>query len=109
MTATAPWSIIVIPAGQSFNVSAAGNSQLTATPLTGGVNEVSYSPVGGGVILPASANQEVIIYSTASVDVLVYPPFGAALQGLSANAPVTLAPGTRATFACKSPTLWLYG
>jgi hypothetical protein len=92
-----------------FNIAGAGNSQGTATALAGDVNEISSTSVGGGVILPASPPREVVVYSTAGADVLVYPPVGAAIFGFATNAPVTVSSGSRVTFAQKTSVLWLVG
>jgi hypothetical protein len=92
-----------------FGIAAAGNSQGTATALTADVNEVASTSTGGGVILPANPAREVVVYSTAGSDVLVYPPSGAAFIGGATNAAATIPSGARVTFARKSSTVWLAG
>jgi hypothetical protein len=89
----------------SSGISAAGNSQGTATALTGQMNTVATVAAGAGVVLPSPvAGQEVFVSNQGANPLTVYPPTGAAIDVLAANAPVTVAVGATAELIAVSAT-----
>jgi hypothetical protein len=76
-------------------LAAAGNSQGTAAAVTKDTHTVTSTAANQGVILPASPDGARITLRNVSVTntVLVYPPTGGTVGGLTANSPVMLAPG----------------
>ncbi len=75
-------------------VAAAGSAQTDATPVMPGFTEVSGANGTKGVILASGRRGSVFtIKGTTSGVLKVYPPSGAAINGLSANAAMSLASG----------------
>lgn len=70
-------------------VSAAGNSQATATQLVADAAIVSTVSASQGVILPNRSGEFVVTNSNVTA-LTVYPPVGSSFAGLSANAPKTV-------------------
>ncbi len=93
----APGSVQVTTSLQtsaSVTVTAAGSNQGTATQLTSDYNVVTTTPASTGVILPASlAGNKVTVVNVGANALLVYPPVGAAIDGLSVNIPVSVPVG----------------
>lgn len=93
------------------NVTAAGTTQATATPLTGSINTVATVAPGTGVNLPSSANSAglaVTVVANGANALTVYPAQGAAdtINGLAAATGVQLHSGSIATFQCTTPGAW---
>jgi len=87
---------------------AAGSAQGDATALTAQRNAVTGADGTKGVKLPtAVAGDTVLVINTSSTAILkVYPATGAAINGLSANAAFSLGPGRSAQFEATSATQW---
>lgn len=92
----------------SGSVAASGSSQATATALTYRNNNVTAADGTKGVILPtAAAGMIVVVYNSVATNGLpVYPATGAAINGGSANAAVTIEGKTLAIFVATSTTNW---
>jgi hypothetical protein len=82
-------------------ISAAGTTAATATVATTHVHVVTTCASGAGVMANASYTQ---FLNRAANACLVYPITGAAWEGLSANAPVSIPVGGSAEFFMTSPT-----
>lgn len=81
--------------GHELAVAAAGNSQATATALTGAVNVVTSATAtsADGVVLPSdfAAGDMLLVVNTTAVALDVFPPSGGAINGASADAAKALA------------------
>ena len=90
------------------SISAAGTTQGTATALGSAVNFISTAASGSGVVLSssASAGDSQLVYNGGANPVKVYPPSGASINGLSANAPAIVGVRTACEFHCGSATQW---
>jgi hypothetical protein len=88
-------------------LAAAGSTQGTATVLTGQMNTVTTVPTGAGVVLPTPVAGQVLYVSNQGANPLsVYPPSGASIDGLAANAPILIAAGsTNEMIATSSTTM----
>ena len=73
-------------------VSAAGNSQATATQLTADAAIVSTVSASQGVILP-NRSGEFVVTNTSATTLAVYPPVGSTFAGSSLNAARNLTTG----------------
>lgn len=93
---------------RSASVAAAGSAQSDAAALSEGFQAVSAADGTKGVILPVPiAGAQVWIKGTANAVLKVYPNSGGAINGLSANAAMSLASGlTPAIFIADSTTQW---
>lgn len=90
-------------------VAAAGTTQGTATALTTTVSQVT-SASGGtadGVRLTYQSGQGQFVANESGATVKVYPPTGASIDDLSANAAYSLADNAHKQFRCVSATKWL--
>jgi hypothetical protein len=90
-------------------VTAAGNSQSTATALTGVVNIVSAADDTKGVVLPAgaTAGEVVTVVNTVSNKVLkVYPSTGGDINNGSDNAAITMRAAQTALFVALGSDNW---
>ena len=89
-------------------IAAAGTNQSTATSLTAAVNFLGTVASGTGVILSSSAasGDSQLVYNGGANAVTVYPPSGAAINGLPANTGVIVAIKTTCVFYCASSTQW---
>ena len=86
-------------------ISAAGTSQGTATSLTNTLNGIGTVAAGAGVVLYAgSAGDCQLVYNGGANPVNVYPPSGAQINGLAANAPHALAVRTACEYWFLSAT-----
>lgn len=92
----------------AVGIAAAGTNQATATTLTNAVNFLSTVASGAGVILSplATLGDSQLVYNGGANPVKVYPPSGAAINGLAANAPATIPVRTACEFWCGSTTQW---
>ena len=90
------------------SLTAAGTNQATALALTNGVNGISTVSAGTGVILSdqARSGDSQVVYNGGANPLKVYPPSGAAINGLATNAAATLATKTACEYHCLSTTLW---
>jgi hypothetical protein len=85
------------------SISAAGGTQATATALSSNYNFITGGT--GGVLLPTmQPGQSVVVFNQTSAAINVYPPTGAAINGLTVNAPISMPAGTNYTFICQSTT-----
>jgi hypothetical protein len=90
------------------NYSAAGTTQGTATAIVADTNIITTAASGAGVILYAGMpGDSQLVYNADADDIKVYPPSGAAINQLSANAGFVLAPYTAVECKCVSATQWL--
>ena len=89
-------------------ISAAGSNQSAATHLDAAKNFVSTVTTGQGVRLSVNAigGDDQFVYNGASVALNVYPPVGAAINGLPTNQAVILAPKSSCIYHCGSTTQW---
>jgi hypothetical protein len=90
-------------------ITALGNSQATAAPLTGQVNTVSNVAPGTGVNLPASfTGLLVTVVHTGVNPLLIYPAQGAAdtINGFAATVGISILPGSEVTFNCTATGAW---
>ena len=89
-------------------ISAAGTNQATATELTSAVNFVSTVTADTGVVLDSdgSAGDSQLIYNGGANPLRVYPPTGAAINGLPANTAAIIPINTAVQFFCGSSTQW---
>jgi hypothetical protein len=89
--------------GISAGVSAAGNSQSTATPLTAQFSTVTSVASGTGVELMAPvAGQLYAVANQGANPLTIYPASGVAIDGLTVNMPVSVAAGSTALFVALS-------
>lgn len=100
--------------GDYAALTAAGNSQATATAVNVGFSVVSGADGTKGVTLPAVASpgESVTLFNNAGSTCPVYPPVGAAISvagtGLgSANAAFSQLTYKCTTYYCVSATQWL--
>lgn len=107
---TAPGSVTVTTAlnkSTTTGISAAGSTQGTATALTTDYNVVSTVGASQGVVLPtATAGREVTIVNRGANVLSVYPASGAAIDGASTNAAVTVPVNGEISFFASSSTQW---
>jgi len=95
--------VVTAVPGVSIGITAAGSSQSTATGLTSQMNTVTTVPVGSGIILPTPVAGQVVYVSNRGTNPLtVYPPSGASIDGLAANAPIVVAVGSTAEVVATS-------
>jgi hypothetical protein len=89
------------------NITAVGSTQATAAVLTNtDIAVVQFGP-GAGVALPASAvGAEVVIINNSGGAINVYPPSGATIDWLAANAAYSLGDKSKLTFVCTSASQW---
>lgn len=82
------------------NVTATGStSQNGSYPLGVGITHFSTVAANTGARLPAmNAGERCVIFNSGASTLLVYPDFGAAINGLSANAAFSVASGKGAIF-----------
>jgi hypothetical protein len=89
-------------------ITAAGTTQGTATQLTAAVNFIGTTAAGTGVILYSAATlgDTQYVYNGGANNLLVYPPSGAAINGGTTNAAITVTPNTSVICQCGSATAW---
>lgn len=84
---------------------AKGTNQATALQLTAQWNEVDTVAAGSGVLLSAfQPGQSQVVFNEGANPLNVFPPPGAQINAMVANAPFPLAAGTRGTFEFVSAT-----
>lgn len=94
---------IVLDVGSGL--SAAGNSQATATALTNSVNGITTAAASSGVILYAgSGGDSQLVFNGGANTLSVYPPTGAQINALGANNAFSLAVNTGAQFTFITAT-----
>lgn len=98
----------------SANISAAGTTQATATPITTNYAYVTALPANAGVVLPATSSlpssviTTVIVASQAVGSTNIYPATGDAIVGSAANAPRVLTAPCEMTFRyIGTGTMWI--
>lgn len=89
---------VAVPAG-------VGTTQSGATPITGDINTIGTSSAGNtAFLLPNDAIAgdciDVMVLSTVTASALVFPSTGGTINGGAANASITMAASTSATFFC---------
>lgn len=91
------------------NLTALGTTQATALVLGADVNNVTTVAAGTGVIAtPMNASDDILIHNAGANALLLYPPVGASINGLGANAGYSIATATPLCFMfCVTPTLYL--
>lgn len=89
----------------SAGLTATGTNQGTALALSAALNELTTVAAGTGAILTAGPQQTV--YNGGTNQLSVYPPSGAKINQLAANAPILLPVSTAATFYKLSSTKWI--
>lgn len=96
-------------ASAATTFSAAGSTQGTAAALTSDVTLVTTVGAGQGVILPVGLEfDDYIVVNGQGVNaLLVYPPTGAAINGLAANAGYSVAANKGARFIRIAPLVWV--
>lgn len=86
-------------------LTATGTNQATALQLSAQWNEVDTVPIGSGALLSAlNEGQSQTIFNNGANPLLAYPPPGGNINALAANAPFSIAAGSRATFDFISAT-----
>ena len=88
-------------------LSATGTTSGDALALTADYNVVSTVAAGTGVILAtASAGRSTVVVNRGANTLKVYPAAGAALDGLAANAPLSLPAGAQVEARASSAVQW---
>lgn len=84
----------------------AGSTQATAAQMVADHVSVPNAGSGEGVILPAANASDWFTCTNADQTdgFFLYPPSGAAFNGETADAPLTMPPGSAALFVFTSPT-----
>lgn len=87
---------------------AAGTTQADALALSSAVNRVTTVAAGAGVRLPlAQPGDEVLVYNGGANTLIVYPPVGGSINGLSTNTGVSLPASIEARFVKQTgTTVW---
>lgn len=88
-------------------INAAGTNQATATALNIGYDRVTCPSSNNGVILPSpTAGQNIRVKLVGAGTLCVYPPVGAAIDLLAANAPYNMATNTAVELVAFNTTQW---
>jgi hypothetical protein len=102
-------SLLLQAIGQdaATGISAAGTTQGTATALVNADTVVGTVASGSGVVLSSTTTggDEQSIYNAGANALKIYPPSGATINNLAANAPMLLAVNTACRFKFYSPTV----
>lgn len=90
-------------------LSAAGTSQSDALQLTAAINQITTAASGTGVKLYASpaAGSWQVVYNGGANPMKVYPQTSGTINGLAANAGMTLQIKTACIFYAASTTAWI--
>jgi hypothetical protein len=90
-------------------VTALGSTQGTATPLQADYNYITTAAAATGVLLPPlNPGDEITVYNKGANAVLVYPPTGAVINGLGANAGYSIATATPfCVVSCITPLIYI--
>ena len=97
--------------GYSFtntnNITAAGTTQGTATPLTTKINTITTTAAGTGVILPSATVSDRLTVVNHGLNTLnVYPASGETVEGLAINVPFPLLPGQCYNIGVSTAGAW---
>lgn len=105
---SAIYSAAGLVARSSAAPAAAGTNQSTATAMTAELNAVTGADGAKGVALPVPvADIAIVVVNTdAAAALFVYPPTGAQINALGANAAMTIPGGQSRTFVGRSATLY---
>ena len=88
-------------------VAAAGTGQSDGGAVASDFSVVTGADGTKGVVLPtAVAGMQILIKNNTAAILKVYPATGGAINALSANAAISMASLTSATFAASSATQW---
>ena len=93
----------------SAAVSAAGNTQASATALTNDINVVTTATAGsafGVRLAAATAGRSITVVNRSATAITVYPDTGATIDGLAANAGISVPSGSQIEFIASSATQW---
>ncbi len=91
--------------GAVVATAATGSTGADAAPLSSaGIQVVSGADATKGVKLPAKTGGSLKVKNAAAAVLKVYPPSGAAINGLSADAAISIAANTFPTFTWVSAT-----
>jgi hypothetical protein len=89
-------------------LAAAGSTQADASVVTSGWTIVSAADATKGVKLPAAVKgMQIQVKNDANAILKVYPATGGTINSLSANAALSMAAHTTATFTAVSSTRWV--
>lgn len=93
----------------SNGLTALGSTQATALPLPADINYFTTVAASTGTILPAmNPGDSVSIYNKGATALSVYPPVGALINGLGANAAYSVATATPyAEVYCITPLIYV--
>lgn len=108
LSGTITFSTPIVYSGAASITAFATGGQASATALTKEVNYVDTVASAGDsvkLLTPALGSHQVV-YNDGANSCNVYPPSGAAIDGLGTNNPYSLAAGTSREFYGKSATLW---
>ena len=93
--------------GAATGLTAAGSNQATATAVTSETNQFTNVPAGSGTMLAiVQVGATITIFNDGANGLRVYPPSGAAIGDAGINAPVTVQPGSSASFHRIGLNLW---
>lgn len=96
---------LAITGDVATGITALGSTQATAVPLAATNNFIGTAAASTGVILPVgSAGDKVYVYNGGASTVTVYPPLGAQINNLAANAGFAVATTRSAVFVYASAT-----
>lgn len=88
------------------SIAGVGTAQAGAAALTGTVNTLTTAGGATAFIMPAhNAGRTVEAYNTTATAALIYPPTGAAIDGGSANASVSIAQNRGRVFRYITPLI----
>ena len=92
------------------NVTAAGSTQATATPVYGDCVVVTTTAASTGVILSGPAftqGDDCVVANLGASALLVYPPVGGQINALAVNAGFSVAAGKSALIFARSSTTFI--
>lgn len=90
-------------------LTATGNNQATAAPLSAQTNIFATVPAGTGAVLPSEIVSGTFTVTNAGVnDLLVYPPGTAQVGSSGAGVAVALSPNQTVSFSTQNPTSQWY-
>lgn len=89
-------------------ITATGTNQSTAYSVTTAVASFGTVAAGTGAVLSSQAvsGDSQLVYNGGANPLNVYPPSGAAFNGLPVNIPCVLPVNTACDFRCLTSTLW---
>jgi hypothetical protein len=96
-----------VSALSATDISAAGTTQGTATPITAAVNNITTVSSGTGVILPVAASGDgITVFNKGANPLLVYPQIGSTIDMLAVNAGYSIAVNKAVKFRATKATQW---